>query len=316
MVFNKYTALFYLKVGVELLLLPILYPLEGLKKIFSAKGDLQKAKLRPPVIDKLIYVCIHEWGGYDMKRRKKIKNGKYFECGLYYQLKRYRDRAQGFDVNLTVTMSEIEKHRQLAYVRENTDLVLDVKNQGMDFSGYSAFYDRIKDHPNAYVILSNSSVEQDQQKFLSVYIKYMEDNPDVGILGVSYCTKIYQTFVRNNFNPHLQSFFYLTTTAVLKEIVSENGGRFPGGNIDHKLLLIRSGEVKVSKLAMKLGYNLAVVQESGVVYKFGKKNIWDNGYKNWKLAMGDVRQISSHPNRINQIQSDAANVDRLQYKIQ
>lgn len=298
---NKHAALFYLKVGIELLLLPVLYPLEALKKLVSSHGEVERRRLRNAVKSTTIYVSVHEWGGYDLQRKKTIKHGSTFECGLRYQLSRFKIPVSGYKVDLTVTISEMEKYPHLNLVKESADLVVAVPNAGMDFSGYSDHYNRIKHLPNSYVILSNSSVDKDQQAFLEEYISYMENNPDVGILGISYSTKIYQTFVRNNFNPHLQSFFYLTTIDVLADIVKENGGKFPGDQIEHKLLLIRNGEVRVSQIALDLGYNLSVVQENGEVYKFGKKAFWDNGFNNWRLPFGDIRQINRYPNRINRL---------------
>jgi hypothetical protein len=302
---NKHALLFYLKVGVELLFLPILYSFEGFKKLISARSPLKSNKVRTPVKTDMIYASVHEWGGYDLQRKKTIKNGPTFDCGLRYQLSRFKILVSNHQVNLTVTISDIEKYPHLPYVHANADLVLGVPNAGMDFSGYSHHYNRIKDFPNSYVVLSNSSVDNEDQPFLDEYIKYLEDNPDVGILGVSYCTKIYQTFVRNNFNPHIQSFFYLTTIDVLAEIVKKNGGKFPGDKIQHKLLLIREGEVKVSQIALNLGYKLAIVQENGEVYKFGRNGWPDNGFNNWKLPLGDVRQINRHPNRINKLKQES-----------
>jgi hypothetical protein len=299
--FNKHAVIFYLKVGTELLFLPILYLFEEVKKLISSGDGLHNRKRRNPVKSDVVYASVHEWGGYPLRRKKTIKNGSTFECGLLYQLSRFKFPVSDYKVNLTVTMSDIENHTDLAYVQANADLVVGVSNAGMDFSGYSDHFDRIKHLPNSYVILSNSSVDKDQKPFLQGYIKYMEDNPDVGILGISYSTKIYQTFVRNNFNPHLQSFFYLTTIDVLSEIVKKNGGKFPGDKIQHKLLLIRNGEVRVSKIALQLGYHLGFVQENGGVYKFGINNRLDNGFNNWKLPFGDVRQINKYPNRINQL---------------
>ncbi|GEM_PF-743396 len=300
---NRDAAKFWFKIGIELLLLPILYAYEGFKKLVSSDKKLITRKQRLPVVSDKIHVSVHEWGGYELERQKTIKHGSTFVCGLKHQLSRFKQPVPNFEVDLTVTISDLERHGQLDYIQANANRVIGVSNAGMDFSGYATQYSRIKHLPNAYVILSNSSVEKDQQSFLEGYIDYMEAHPEVGIMGVSYCTKIYQSLVRNNFNPHIQSFFYLTTIEVLSEIVKRNGGSFPGQNITHKLLLIREAEVKVSQLALKLGYQLAVVQENGEVYQFGKNHAWDNGFRNWKLPYGDVRQINQWPNRINKIKN-------------
>ena len=123
----------------------------------------------------------------------------------------------------------------------------------------------------------------------------MENNPDVGILGISYSTKMYQTLIRRNFTPHIQSFFLFTTIDVLNEIVENNQGHFPGENISNKRLLIRKGEIGLSTLALKLGYNLAVVfPTTGKPFKFVNQSQWDK-------PLGDIRLKIDCPNRINPI---------------
>lgn len=196
--------------------------------------------------------------------------------------------------DLTITMSDIGLCKKLDYIKSRAR-VLEVANIGMDFSGYGVFYQIQKNKPNAYLILTNSSVNVENDNFIDEYICYMEHNPDVGALGISYCTKMIQTLMRRNFTPHLQSFFLLTTTRVLNEVVALNKGRFPGCGIDHKLLLIREGEIKISQLIQKSGYRLAVVNPlDGVPFKF-------TNYINWSLPKGDIRQITSEPNKITSI---------------
>lgn len=280
---------FFLILGVEFALWPFLWVADRFGRVFCNQGK-NPARRKAVETDKIV-VGVHEWGGYDMRRSKTIKGGVTFPCGLQSQLDRFAGKR---GVELIVTMSEAEKHRDLAYVRSRAKVVL-VDNRGMDFSGYGAIYDRFKDAPNGYIILTNSSVHSIQEDFLDDYIRYMELNQEVGMLGVSYCTKMIQTLVRDNFTPHLQSFFLLTTLDVLRRVVLLNGGRFPGRGIDHKLLLIRLGEIRLSRLILAAGYRLAVVSPvDGVPYKF-------ECYGSWILPKGDIRQKISTPNRITPI---------------
>lgn len=269
-----------------------------IKNLFFPNKELImiKHKLRKEIGDTTVYVCVHEWGGYPISRKKTLKDGKTFLCGLKAQLVRYEQGRKNGLVNLTVTMSDCEKCKDLEYIKERTDSFIEVSNIGMDFSGYGAFYRIIQKHSNnAYVILSNSSVDSEKEDFLKGYINYMEKNLDVGILGISYSTKIYQTLISDNFNPHVQSFFLLTTIDVLKEVVKLNGGHFPGENICDKRLLIREGEVGISKIVLSLGYNLAVVYPGiGKPFKFKNKSEWNKPF-------GDIRLIVNHPNRITPI---------------
>ena len=188
-----------------------------------------------------------------MRRQKTIKHGATFDCGLEAQLERFSPYRASGRVGLTVTLSAADRHPDLSAIRYRTDHLILSCNKGMDFSGYAAFFDRIKNKPDAYVILTNSSVNAAQNDFLESYIRCMERHPEIGMLGISYCTRMFQSLVRNNFTPHLQSFFLLTTTSVLREIVASNQNRFPGAGIGHKLLLIRKGEVALSRLVLRLG---------------------------------------------------------------
>ncbi len=82
-----------------------------------------------------------------------------------------------------------------------------VSNIGFDFSGYGDFVENLRDE-NCYILLMNTSVEKTQTDFIDDYIDYMESNPSIGLLGISYSTKKFQTLIRNNFEPHVQSFFF------------------------------------------------------------------------------------------------------------
>lgn len=187
-------------------------------------------------------------------------------------------------------MSESEKYSDLNMLKNQCENFIPVCNVGMDFSGYNAFYQSIKNKPNSYVILTNSSINiNSSNDFLDGYIKYLEDNKDVGILGISCSSKYYHTVLRWNFNPHVQSFFLMTTIDVLNEIVKWNNGTFPGINETNKHLLIREGEVKMTQAALSLGYNAAVVLPSGPV-KFN--------YENYPLPKGDYRNYTDFPNQI------------------
>lgn len=257
--------------------------------LLPSKKIIIKSKLRTPINSKNVYVEIHEWGGYDIIRSKKINNIVPFECGLKYQIERFCQYRNKGKVHLTITMSDSWKSNHLDYIKSNCDCFLDVNNIGMDFSGYSTFFKRIVHQSNSYVILTNSSVNSFQSDFLDSYINFMECNKDVGLLGISCSSKYYHTLLRNNYNPHIQSFFILSTIDVLKEIVDLNGGVFPGIGITNKHLLIRNGEVLLSKLALQLGYKLAVVTENGVS---------KISYDNYPFPKGDYRCITLHPNTI------------------
>lgn len=228
-------------------------------------------------------------------KKKKLKNNITFACGLNGYLSKIKAYNGGRKLHSVITMSNVELYSDADYLIKSVDKFIEVKNRGMDFSGYSAMYDYIKSKPNAFVIISNSSVNLSNVNFIDSYISYMNENPDVAIIGISYNTKCNQSLLRNRFRPHLQSFFYFTTISVLNEIIGANNGIFPGSLAQDKRLIIRDGEIKISELAMSLGYKLAVVLENGDVFKFDSTT----SFKNWPFPHGDMRYRLASPNTIN-----------------
>ena len=283
-----------LKFILRILIEPFPYFIKWLLRILGIKDSDQiyyGTRKRKSVEDNVVRVCVHEWGGYKPVRQKKVETVE-FECGLKYQIDRFKSYRKNGKVNLTITMSDASRYSDILWVKENCDFIIEVSNIGMDFNGYRTFWETIKDLPNSYVILTNSSVEKTQCDFLEGYINYMENNPDVGMLGISYSTKMYHTLLRYNFTPHIQSFFILTTIDILNAIVKYNNDKFPGADVDYKRLLIREGEIPLSIITAKLGYKLAVVHpDSGIPFKF-------TGRKEWPSQFGELRLVCTHPNRI------------------
>lgn len=266
------------------------WPINYVKRKIKIKNIIPR--LRKPIDSETIYINIHEWGGYPLKRRKNIKGIPPFECGLLYQLIRFSQQSTDKSIVLSITISDIDKYCHLSEIHKFCSNIYSVPNDGMDFSGYEHFYNHISNNRNAYVILTNSSVNSIQSDFLDSYISFMEHNPDVGILGVSASSMYYHTLLRNNFNPHIQSFFLLTTISVLNEIVKYNHNLFPGIGETNKHLLIRNGEVLLSKIALELGYNLAVIVDH---------NVTKLNYINYPFPKGDLRRFVKNPNAITSI---------------
>ncbi|MXO06003.1 hypothetical protein [Flavobacterium sp. HBTb2-11-1] len=288
---------FFLNLLFELILSPYLYTKNFIKwSIQKPELSVEKSRTRVPVDEDKLSVCIHEWGGYKGKRSKKIKNIAGFDCGLDYQLLRFQNYNGKYDVDLTVTISDSH-----LFERKIEDVkIINVPNVGMDFSGYETFFENIKNAKNKYVLLTNTSVNKKQVEFIDDYLDFFKANRSVGMMGVSFNSKMYQSLIRNNFNPHLQSFFLLTTTEVLKELVEKNKS-FPGKGVDFKLALIREGEIKLSRIVMDLGYELVCVLKDGTPYFFNKSCFRDNGRNSWRNFFGDYRLYLEEPNSIHQL---------------
>lgn len=304
MSYNKHFYRFYFIILCELFFLLPLILWEYMRKYISLIFKQTSYQVnRVPVSENKLYVCIHEWGGYGLTRKKTLKNGRAFECGLKFQINRFSTYKGKYNVDVTVTISDLFRYHDsnLAYVKLHSDRVIQVDNAGFDFSGFSCFFNLIKNKRNGYAILTNSSVNSSMSDFIDEYLDYMEKNQDVGALGISLAKNYNQTLVKNNFKPHIQSFFILTTIDVLNEVVKMNKSTFPGVGIKHKLLLIRQGEIMFSQLVLDLGYKLAVVQSDGVPLKFGRKHYFDNCYGTLHKYKIENRLDVANPNSINPI---------------
>ncbi|MDR3694921.1 hypothetical protein [Mucilaginibacter sp.] len=288
---------FILLLAGELVLLPILYVKEFLKRYIAIPAG--RVKIRKPVQNNEVLIGIHDWAGYNLKR-KKVVNDIQFDCGLSYQLDRVANYKGARKLNLSLTISGYDEGKHgLKYRGLN---FTPVSNIGMDFQGYGHTILNNIGSKNCYLLLMNSSVEAKQVDFLDDYIDFLEQNPLVGLLGISYSSKMFQTVIRNNFTPHIQSFFMITTLDVMSEVVAHNDGKFPGQNINHKRLLIRFGEVKLSRIISKLGYQIAVVTEDNTPFIFPRTKSWfKTAYSQWTLPLGEYRFQVKHPNRINSI---------------
>jgi len=157
----------------------------------------------------------------------------------------------------------------------------------------------INEHKEQVVFFTNSSVDNYINCFIDTYAELFEKYKNLGLIGVSFSTKIYQSLLKNNFNPHVQTFFWVTKTSVIKRVMEKNGGRVPGENENYKLSIIRFGEAKLTKLVQKLGYDVAVVSEDENLEFFPPNNLYNNGFHQWKLPYGDYRLNNKFPNRIN-----------------
>jgi len=290
---------FYCILILEILLSPILYLIEELKKagyLPVNPGANLRTKRKKANANKLL-VCIHDWAGYNITREKSFKNGKKIKCGLKYQIERFANYKGTKTVDYLLTISGIDDTNTKKYQGLKFK---SVSNIGLDFSGYSYFAENLPEE-NCYVLLMNTSVESSQDDFIDDYISFMESNPSIGLLGISYSTKMYQTIIKNNFNPHIQSFFLMTTSDILKQINKYNNG-FPGEKIDYKRLLIREGEIGISKIIERLGYSLCVIDEHGkpFILPTSQKKFF-NSNKLWPMPYGDYRYAVKTPNKINKM---------------
>lgn len=297
---------FYILIFFELLLFPLLFLFVYLKNNFPSSIFKQtiKYKINKNDLSKKIIFVVHEWAGYDFSRKKQIKYvNKEFDCGLKYHMERINCYNGPFDLEKIITISDFSPEYQKSL--ESKDFynssykIYPVSNLSMDFSGYNHVAKNLLPEEDCFVFLTNSSVESAKVDFIDNHVKIFLEDPTLGLLGVSYCTKIYQSFIRNNFHPHVQSFFLVTRASVLKELLALNNGNLPGAKEAFKLSLIRFGEVKFTKDIQKLGYKVGIILEDMNFYEIPKSSILDSGFSRWSQPFGDFRLYANNPNRIN-----------------
>ena len=281
--------------------------LEYLKNIFWVSKEQTKMvkkieREKDNTIGKTIIFHIHEWAGYPFVREKIIKHTKNrFTCGLKYGLERVNNYMGKYKIEKVLTISDssdeyIERLKSADFFEDDINII-PVSNKSMDFSGYSYIAHKVVSiEQNKLIFFSNTSVNAIRCDFIDQYIDVFLKNKNLGLLGISYSSKIYQTLVKNNYTPHVQSFFFLTTTEILEKIITFNRGIFPGEKSSFKLSIIRFGEAKLSQIVQKLGFDIGIIDETGKLLILPIK---ENDASN--LVKGDYRLFVKHPNRINKI---------------
>ncbi len=304
---------FWSIIFLEAVFSPFLFLFNELKNRFSSKKNydqIQKPSLNVQKINRTVFV-VHEWAGYPIERTKQIKPFlSPFACGLKNQLESLIHYRKNFQKDRLayyfLTISDFSD----AYVKmlENINLPIGffekipVSNIGMDFSGYGHIIrNKLEESDDDLVFLINSSVSGNFSDKIDDYIKAFELNHELGLLGVSYSTKIYQTLIRNNFRPHVQSFFMVARASVLVKILKNNNLVFPGENETNKYSIIRFGEAKLTKLIQDLGFQVGVVETDGQLHLLPQATVFNNYFNSWRLPHGDRRLSNGLPNYVHKL---------------
>lgn len=258
-----------------------------------------RKKQRNPILSNEVIVHAHEWSGYPFERHKVIKyTGNKFLCGLRFHFERLRDYQGHRQIRNILTVSDLDDNYSERLTCEKffdkSVEVYGVPNRGMDFGGYGFVVKNLIAGDNKYIFLTNTSVNADSDVFIDEYINIFRAQSNLGLLGISYSSKVYQSLIRDNYTPHVQSFFLLTTTDILREITAANGGVFPGENENYKLSIIRFGEAKLSQIILSLGYDIGIINEEGKLQLLPVQ-------KDSSLVEGDYRLFVKKPNFINRI---------------
>ena len=261
-----------------------------------------KKKKRTLISSDEVIVHTHEWSGYSFERFKVIKyTANKFLCGLKFHFERLEQYKGSRPIRSILTVSDLDENymsklNSQKYFQKKVE-VYGVPNLGMDFGGYGFVARNLLGSDNKYIFLTNTSINADSDVFIDEYIDLFNKKNDLGLLGISYSSKIYQSLIRNNYTPHVQSFFILTTTDILREVLSANHGAFPGESESYKLSIIRFGEAKLSQIVLSLGYDIGIINESGNLQILPIQ-------KDSSVVDGDYRLYVKKPNFVNRINNE------------
>ena len=292
----------------EIIFFPFLLLYNYLHLMFGITSKNSDAKLRVKSTD-TINICLQDWSEYENTRYKKLKNGFFYKCGLSNQIIKLYSEKYNTNKYLYLTLdknldnkNKISNIKNIDIFKKNNFKIVYTNNDYLDFSSYSDFFlNKINKKNNDILLFMNSSVSTDfNVPIIDNYVDYFNKNLDVGLFGISSNSKKYQSIIVNNFNPHIQSLFFITTTNILHEVIKINNNIFPGLNSTkkNKYSLILNGEIKLSEIVLKLGYKIAVINEYGKVNKFGNKGFLKNR-SSWPNNQNDMRLNSNYPSQTN-----------------
>ncbi len=294
------------KLSLEVILYPFFIFFNSINNYlgFLFPFDTKKENFVRKPLGKNVSLCIQDWVCYENIRYKTLKNGASYRCGLLNQEKKFLSKKYNINKKLYIS-GTVEEHKQffdqkLKNISLNDFKITKSSNEYLDFSSYKSFYNSLDKKYNDVLIFCNSSVSTEFNfPIIDEYLDYFYQNEDIGIMGISSNTKDQQSFIFNNFSPHIQTLFFITSTFLLNEIVIANNGIFPGENstLYNKYSIIQNGELTLSKLTLRLGYSIAVVDQFGDVHKFKQNKKYYNCVSSWNLPKLDMRIATNYPSQ-------------------
>jgi glycosyltransferase involved in cell wall biosynthesis len=269
--------------------------------VFKFKKKIYKRKR---IIDEFdIKLCIQDWSKYKNTRYKLLKNLNWYKCGLSNINELFKTKK--YNVKKYLFLSDYN-HSKLKGLNVKKEFeIINSTNFYYDFSSYNLFF-KMNKKLNNILIFCNSSISSEiSDNFLDGYLEYFIKNKNLGLLGISGNSKNYQSLIFNNFTPHIQTIFFITTVEVLNNVIKSNNNQFPGINATafNKYSIIKKGEIILTKKVLELGYDIGIVKPDGNVFNFYKDSSFKM-YNNWKVnyKLGDARLhniLPSYPFMIN-----------------
>lgn len=223
-------------------------------------------------------IILAEWGKYPLKR-EKVFGKNIIKCGLLRILENMAKNPGGESFEVRIVITDCDDSTKLKYqslMKEYSfiERVSFRDNHGQDIGSYNfAYQTLLKEDYSGNIIFMNSSVRGPIKKdWLKDYLTLFHSDTQIGLCGITLNNQNYFSF-SNHYspkNPHVQSFFLLTNTRILKDV-------FPSGNISgfnkiSKKALIKSGEIGISTAFLNKGYKICCKAYPQFIYQKG--DLW------------------------------------------
>ena len=252
-----------------------------------------------------IQIILTDWAGYPFKRVKRLGDNK-VKCGIGRILKNMARFDPGLNFDCTLVVNDIESQSNVSWFfkRNEQSYLQQLKkfnflrnvyfrgNDGFDFGAYDFGLKKL--YALAYegdVVFMNSSVAGPfHDGWLLKYKKLFEKYEKTGLCGITLNSGYRDKMGFYIFAPHVQSFFFYTTTKVLRDV-------FPDGlcGIDEKNdkdLLILNGEVGQCRKILEAGYGICCSAFPDFFYRHGDA---------WTIERTDIRYNNKYEKYANRL---------------
>jgi len=221
----------------------------------------------------MVHIIIAEWGGYRLWRQKSLLLYT-VDCGLAPLLSSLSSVEPGLPFKVTLVVNDLDpvSVKQYDYLQDQYSFIDDIlcrSNEGFDIGAYNTGIQHLRSLSYAGdVILMNTGVKgPSQANWLSHYHRFFHSVPQTGLVGLSTCSR--NTYLkRTEFQPHLQSFFLMSTMPILDEVFPES---IPGSQSTTKEAVITEGEIAISTQILSFGYSIRCPHYPNFRYSSGQK---------------------------------------------
>ena len=212
---------------------------------------------------KIVFV---EWSKYNVSCSRQLNAGRRRD-GLISNLNELKNLKDSFSLILVINDHYFEG--EYDYLKLDFPFIETIlyrrSNRGIDFGAYDFAYQYLKQVSyDGYVVFMNSPATFQQSTSIKAYQSLFDSDPQIGLCGSSIFLK---NIIASSsyFKPHIQSYFLLTTMAVLMEVFPNHLAGYLSKN---KKTTIIYGEIGFSQKILNQGYSIAALRNN-IKYRQG-----------------------------------------------